>query len=226
MVVALPNQPNGLSTIKTEDAQDWHKLFAEAEKRIKEIEYAQQGLDIPAINELRYVAFHLLEVLISDQVGQGEHKPKIVSHLQRAIYDACEALISIHLQELRQFQEDYRLIVVSDVVKDYQSLMQEAEEARRLISGIQRGHDGRASYYEKALQHVDALKKINTALRVSRDELNKKLEGHRRESRRWMIGTGLAVLTIVAGLIIKFAPSPSATDQVPPPAIQGEQGKH
>lgn len=224
MSVVLPDQPNGLVMLKTEDARAWHTLFAEAEKRIKEIEHFQEGLDIPAINELRYVAFHLLEALISDSAAQENHKSKIVSHIQRAIYDACEALISIHLHELRQFQDDYRLIAVSDVVKDYQSLMVEAEEAKRLISKNRRGHDGRDAYYEKALQHVDTLQRTNSILRASRDELNKKLQNHRRESRRWIIGTGLAILTMVVGLIIKFAPSPSATDHAPPPVVKGKLG--
>lgn len=226
MTVVLPNQPNGLSIVKMEDAQAWHKLFAEAEQRIKQIEHTQQGLDIPAINELRYVAFHLLEALVSDQVGQDRHKPKILSHIQRAIYDACEALISIHLHDLRRFQEDYRLVVVSEVIKDYSSLMEKAEEAKRLISETRRGHDGRASYYEIALQHVDTLTQINATLLASRDELNKKLTNQRKESRRWVIGTLLVLCGIVAGLVIKFAPSQKDTEQASLPVVQEAQTKH
>jgi len=197
---ALPDQINGMTTVKSEDASEWHKLFAEAEKRIKEIEHADEGLDIPAINELRYAAFHLLEILTSSPAKQAAHAPKLTAHLQRAIYDASEALISLQLKELKTFQEDYRLIVVSDVVKNYQELMQQAEEASSLIKGNQRSREGRETYYSDALQHVDTLKKTNIILRAARDELNKKLTLHRRDSRRWLIGTVIAAVAATVGL--------------------------
>lgn len=193
-----------MTTVKSEDASEWHKLFAEAEKRVKEIEHSNEGLDIPAINELRYAAFHLLEILTSTPANQETHKPKLKAHLQRAIYDACEALISLQLKELKTFQDDYRLIVVSDVVKNYQELMQQAEEASSLIKGNQRGHEGRETYYSDALQHVDTLKKTNITLRAARDDLNKKLVLHRRDSRRWAIGIILTAATAIVGLAKLF----------------------
>lgn len=73
---ALPAQMNGTTTVKSEDASEWHKLFAEAEKRIKEIEHSNEGLDIPAINELRYAAFHLLEILTSSPANQENPQAK------------------------------------------------------------------------------------------------------------------------------------------------------
>lgn len=200
----LPAELNGAVAIKSEDANQWHELFSQAEKRIKEIEHFNEGLDIPAINELRYVGYHLLEILTSEPIKQEEHKRRVVSHLQRAIYDACEALISLQLKELRTFQEDYRLVVVSEVVKDYQQLMTEAEAASSMIKGTQRGHDGREAYYTQALGYVDTLSKINTILRAARDELNKKLEQRRRESRRWVIGIVVTVIAAAVGLILKF----------------------
>lgn len=205
MSVILPEELNGAVTIKSEDAIHWHELFAQAERRIKEIEHFNEGLDIPAINELRYVSYHLLEILTSTPVNQATHKVKVVSHLQRAIYDACEALISLQLKELRTFQDDYRLVVVSDVIKNYSELTADAEAASALIKGSQRGHDGREAYYSQALNHVDALSKINATLRAARDELNKKLELRRQDSRRWVIGISVTVAAIVVGLIIKFA---------------------
>lgn len=206
MNMILPGSPNGAVVVKTEDAAIWHDLFAQAERRIKEIEHFNEGLDIPAINELRYVSYHLLEMLVAPSVSRDEHGGKVVSHLKRAIYDACEALISIQLEELRTFQVDYRLVVVSEVIKDYSILMQDAEAASALIKGTQRGHDGREEYYTQALKHVDALSKINITLRAAREELNKKLEARRRDSRRWIIGVSVTVLASVVALIIKFTP--------------------
>lgn len=204
MSFILPPEPNGTVIVKSEDARRWHNLFAEAEKRIKEIEHFNEGLDIPAINELRYVSFHLLEILTSPPAAQESHNAKVISHLQRAIYDACEALISLQLKELRKFQEDYRLTVVSDVINNYQELMQNAEEASSLIKGKQRGHDGREDYYADALKHVDVLQKINITLRAARDELNKKLNIQRRDSRRWVIGIGTALIAAIVGLVTKL----------------------
>lgn len=201
----LPNEVNGIVTVKAEAAKEWHALFVQAEQKIKEIEHCGQGLDIPAINELRYVAFHLLEILTIPASEQADHYKKVVAHLQRAIYDACEALISLQLKELQAFQSDYRLIVVSEVVKNYQELMTEAEAASTLIKGAHRGHEGRTAYYEEALKHVDTLTKTNSSLRVARDELNKKLAIQRRDSRRWAIGITATIVITIIGAIVKFS---------------------
>lgn len=82
--------------------------------------------------------------------------------------------------------------------------MQQAEEASSLIKGNQRGHEGRETYYSDALQHVDTLKKTNITLRAARDDLNKKLALHRRDSRRWVIGIILTAATAIVGLAKLF----------------------
>lgn len=206
MTICLPSDSTKeFATIAITDVAEWHELFQEAERRIKEIEL-HEGLDIPAINELRYVAFHLLEILNAADPSEKEaHKPKVKAHIQRATYDACEALISIQLKELMQFQEDYRLVVISEVVKNYQELMQQAEQAKSLIKGKQRGHDGREAYYADAMNHVQVLSGINTTLRAARDELNKKLLIQRRDSKRWAIGIAAAIIVAIIGLIAKLA---------------------
>jgi hypothetical protein len=110
------------------------------------------------------------------------------------------------LTELKKFQDDYRLAVVSNVIANYQELREKAEEASSLIKGEQRGHDGREAYYAEALKHVETLNKINITLRAARDELNKALAIQRRDSRRWAIGLAAAVLAAIVGLITKLMP--------------------
>lgn len=204
--VILPTEPNGTIFLKSEIVTEWHALFEEAEKRIKEIEHDNEGLDIPAVNELRYVAYHILQALMAkNQATKDEECRRALSHLHRSIYDACEALISIQLTQLLKFQSDYQLVPVSTVVKNYQELMEKAESASSLIKGTHRGHDDREKYYGKALEYASQLREINGILRASRDELNKQLAIERRNSRRWVIGAILTGTGIIAATIVGVA---------------------
>lgn len=202
MSLIASEKAGGVIYIPQEDIDTWRALFSRAEQRIKEIEHKNEGLDIPAINELRYAGFHLLEVLKQGNCSNPIERQKVTAHIKRAVYDASEALIGIQLNEILKFQDDYRLVVVADVIPEYQQLMQSAEAARELVRGPHKGHDNRDGYYEDALKHVDELKRVNQILRVGREELNKRLALERRTSRRWAIGVAVSIIAAILGVVI------------------------
>ena len=95
-------------------------LFKLAEKKIKFVENLDEGLLFPAVNQLRYVAFHLLRESEAQDISlKQEELRKAKNHCQRAIYDSVETGITFCLVKIHEFQEDYKLIVVADVVPAY-----------------------------------------------------------------------------------------------------------
>jgi len=204
MNLIVPESAAGRVYIPQEDIDTWRDLFASAERRIKEIEHGNEGLDIPAINELRYAGFHLLEVLKHGNTNSVHERQKVTAHIKRAIYDASEALIGIQLKDICKFQDDYRLVVVAEVIPEYQKLMESAEAASELVRGPHKDHDNRDCYYEEALKYVDELKRVNRILRAGRQELNKRLEIKRQTSRRWAIGLAVGAISAAFTAVIRL----------------------
>lgn len=67
------------------------ELFESAEAKIKLIEHLDDGLLFSAVNQLRYVSFHILRFhKITDNDLKDEELRKAKNHCQRAIYDAME----------------------------------------------------------------------------------------------------------------------------------------
>lgn len=63
-------------------------IFKEAEKQLKHSEHDTNELSIPSINQLRYVAFHLVESFaFQDSDKIEEELNKAINHAQRARYD-------------------------------------------------------------------------------------------------------------------------------------------
>lgn len=59
-----------LDIYSVEDIQELTKLYQEAEEILKEIERdTQEGIVVPAVNELRYAGYHLLQALNSGEPG-------------------------------------------------------------------------------------------------------------------------------------------------------------
>ncbi|MBC3832307.1 hypothetical protein H8K33_12355 [Undibacterium amnicola] len=198
-MIALPqNQKEYLQLPKIE-IDEIERLFVKAEQKIKTIEHCGDGLDIPSINELRYVARHLLTAL---QKSNLEELTKAKNHVKRALYDACEVLIISNLEEIKQFQNDYRLIAVTDVIKNYAELMSSAEEARSFIQETEEG--SREDYYDKCSELVETLKRINTTLNAARSDLNVKISDRRTTTTRWFIGIGITLLIAIIGATVTY----------------------
>jgi len=109
-------------------------LFSIAEARIKQIEHLGLGLTLPAVNQLRYVACHLLRFDRSEsEKEKQEELRKANNHCERAIYDAVETGIIYCLEELREFQKDYKLVGITDIVPSYLDIRAKANEVSRYI---------------------------------------------------------------------------------------------
>ena len=137
------------------------------------------SIDTSAINELRYAGRHVLNAIAAAAHGDREEESKQISrakgHCERAIYDAYDGAIFFHLQAFDEFREDYRLIIITEVLPDYVETLHRMEEARRFLEEARSKEDDRATYYEQAGDHYAQIAETMAGLRTARVELNKKV---------------------------------------------------
>lgn len=183
------------------------ELFSLAEKKIKLIEHLGEGLTFPAVNQLRYVAFHLLRADSATEVDiKKEEYRKAKNHCQRAIYDAVESGLIYYLEEFKIFQNDYKTIIISDVVTDYLEIRIFANEVSDFISVITKESIGdhcnnRGDQYRKSTADFKRLKDYDTLLNNARPELNKKIQKSREKFLMSIAALIIASLGIIIALI-------------------------
>ena len=184
------------------------KLFESAEAKIKLIEHLDDGLLFSAVNQLRYVSFHLLRFHgITDNDLKNEELRKAKNHCQRSIYDAMEIGIAHYLEQIQDFQQDYKLIVVSDIVPTYLEINKMAEEVTLFLSENTRNSldercDERCDNYKESIKKFNELREAANLLKFARLELNKKMR-NKRIALMFSISTLIIALISVLIAILK-----------------------
>lgn len=173
-------------------SSDIADLFTEAENAIKGVELECNELIIPAINELRYAGFHLKEYIKNPELVDEIRKAE--GNCKRAIYDAHEASILYYLKEFHKFKDDYRKVIISQVVPDYNKYRQRIAEIIESIKSVDK--EQRDTYYRACKSYNDELRDIVANFDASRDELDKLI---RKERREWLI-----LICAVAAIIISI----------------------
>jgi hypothetical protein len=187
---------------------EYNEAFCDAERCIKSVEEASyaksiisrgiflRGLLFPAVNELRYAAFHAIQA--SKKETEDERKEawtEAIKHCHRAAYDGLESQFQYLINTCGNFQYDYRSILIADIVKDYQ------EDCQRLnyFKTVDHKRDGdHEKYWEKMQTYVSELEKICTKWETARPELNKKRQQER--DKQWH--RTLAVIGIIVGIAV------------------------
>lgn len=173
------------------------ELFNEAEAAIKYIEDFGENLIVPSVNQLRYTGNHLVRYLASP--GNHEELKDAAKHVKRATYDAYEAAIIYHLLSYNKFKDDYRKVVVSQVIQDYASIQESIEGARSFVRDNQESKT-RGENYKNGRKHLEIIIKNTTRLNASRDELNKLIK---KERLHFFLGL-VAVLSLIAAVAQLF----------------------
>ncbi len=183
-----------------EDYKNIRDEFAQAETKIKQIEHVTGRLKTPSINELRYVAKHLLDA-IEEDVGSARYNrliSEILSHCHRAIYDAMEIGILYYEKQIRLFKQDYRKVQITDVIKDYpKHLVSVNTTIVNIAETINRNSDSEAELVQKRDDIQKQFEQVETIARefeAARPELNKLVRKRRQ--------TTLIVCTTVSGLVV------------------------
>ena len=173
------------------------ELFRQAECAIKMAEELHAHIPFSAINELRYAGRHLTEWLA--QKGE-EELDKAVRHCRRATYDAHEAQLLYYLEEIRKFKNDYRNIVISEVVASYGEILHEIRQAQDEINRMRNADMDKAELYRQLAGYVAPIARNCLLLDSHREELNKKIRKERLQVVTcWaaIIGAALAFASFV-----------------------------
>jgi len=181
--------------VNKQDYTRVRELYALAEKTIKLVEQLEGETLIPAINQLRYVGWHILESLLSEDEYEANIKEAEI-HASRAAYDAIEAGTLELLIEFEQFKYDFRFITIRSVIPDYLEICEKIDNTRDILSNLNNRQT--CNMHEEIQAHFEELLKISRRLAVAREELNKKL-------RNWRLGMlyGLGVILVsLVGIII------------------------
>lgn len=184
-----------------------HREFYRAEKLLKTAEWSDGQLDIPSINELRYVSFHLLRALSTgDGQEQAEELQRAKRHCQRASYDAIELSLVYELEAIMRFEEDFRLFPYTKYYPDILESMERIEEIKTILGEDREHSETRGENYERAEQHLEEIKEINRKLKVRRTEINKIIDQEKtdqKRSRRQLFWAGATALILLGGNILQ-----------------------
>ena len=121
------------------------------------------------------------------------------------MYEAAEAGIISTLESINRFRENYKDIVVKDVVDNYSSILVKARKAQSLLA---RGRPDQMSPSERASCYMETFRQLrddSEMLEASRDDLNAKVSEQVRDNRRFVVRTLLIVfgaVVAVAGIVI------------------------
>jgi len=175
--------------------QVW-KLYKEAEDFITEVSSLQDGLDTPAVNQLRYAGRHLLNSLTGKtSIAPEQEYERAVAHVKRASFDALDSGIIYCLREIQFFRNDYRKIEIT--TPGYLNIISSARKAKYLLDKARKDFDNRHEYYQEARKHFKLLKEACEVLEDTRSEQNKRLSSHNRKifiTYMFLFGTILSAI--------------------------------
>ena len=189
--------------------------FREAEDFIKKAEvdtknrYATDivrisGVFLPAKDELRYAGCHISRYILlkskkEPRKNLRDELTKAIEHCKRSKYDAIDCIIQFYLQECAQFQNDYKGIVIGDVITDYQNLKIDLNRISRLPLSRDLPN---SEFDQQSDSDCNRVIEIYDQLDAARDELNKKIKKERYEILKWVCGTIImGLLTIIIRII-------------------------
>jgi hypothetical protein len=163
-----------------------------ADRFTRDVAQFRSAVAVPANNELRYAGHHLLQALDGqEKISKPDGLRKAKNHCERAMYDAAEAGILYVIDEIGRFQDDYKDVVVSRVVKDYPNVRALAIRAQATLA---QGRGNRASAQQQTTEYMELFRQLRDAVRVldgSRDDLNAMIDEDRAkeqtESRRFLL---------------------------------------
>ncbi len=191
------------------------KSFAEAERRIKFVDWLE-GTDVPSINELRYVSYHLFNAFCAEEDdAQREELLRAERHCKRASYDALELGVINQFEKINEFINDYKNFSVIDVIPDYLDKCFKVEDARLFLEKTT-GGEYRDDYYLVCEEKLGVLTEISKGFSVARVELNKKRSQQISNSRWVKFG-------VIVAFIAPFITYYLGTIQNPPSVMAESQ---
>lgn len=176
-----------------------------ADRTAKKVQKFVRLAGVPAINELCYVAHHLVNAVVpaTADVDTEKELQRAINHCKRATYEASEAGILFAFDRIAEFKEDYRSVVISSVVQDWSEILALCETVTRRIAETREAGEDKTPDHTDFEKLFDQLVAVCNRLDKARDDMNKLVGKERREARRFILMVVLTILgVVVAGLAI------------------------
>lgn len=200
-MILYPENSKQVYTLPRDSVDQLWEVFNLAEKQIKILERDEgDGLDIASVNELRYVAFHLLKSMTT--ASTVDELKKATNHAHRALFDAHEAQTIDILSKINKFFDDYRLVDIKAGLPDFVLKKAEVISLKAKIEEFPQGDDRQESY-RQITEVNNRLIQIANEFEASRHVLNVQMTEKATATRRWFIGIGVAICMAIVGLFLK-----------------------
>lgn len=191
--------------VSVQEIRELRTLYKKAEDAIHTLGIEGTGVDTAAVNELRYAGNHLLHALDSqDRKEASDQMLRAVRHCKRALYDAYDGAIYFQLDQFRVFREDYRMVVISEIVPDYVSIVERMNVARTTLETARANTTDRGTYYSQAAEQHMLMAADMERLSAAREELNKKVDQNTTGRFRWLVTTLIALASAVVGAVVMY----------------------
>ena len=173
--------------------------YALADRISKSVSLFGDEVAIPAINELRYAGYHLLQALGENgSLENSSHIDQAIEHCDRAIYDATEVGIIALAQRISKFLSYYRSVAMREAVRDLPEIRKTVRFSMTILSdGQKRSTKERVDIYDKL---VEASKAIDDA----KPDLDQLAYVDRRSRFRFVVSSVLVALGISLGLLFSL----------------------
>ncbi len=110
--------------------------YAKTNALLKKVEWIDEGLTIPVVNELRSVGYHLLLYIgEQDKDKQYAELEKAIGHVKRAYFDINEIVLLAHLERVANINESVEgySYILAKHIENYSQKRKAVFEAKSLI---------------------------------------------------------------------------------------------
>ena len=191
--------------VSQDEIRELRDLYKKAEDAIHSLGITGSGVDTAAVNELRYAGNHLLRALTTDSKAEADDQMvRATRHCQRALYDAYDGAIYYQLDQFKVFRNDYRTVVITEVVSDYLDIATRMNAARDTLEEARRSTSDRSAYYAKVEERYGSMAADMDRLSAAREELNKKIVEKSVSFTRWAVNALIAIAGVAAGAIVTY----------------------
>ena len=182
--------------------EELYSSFKEARERITRIKKElkcyndiDNDIQIPSINEIRYVVYHTLKGLNEDEPKrQDEEFRRAIRHCQRASYDILEIGITDKIEYVKNFSYKYRNINIAEIIEEWPEFQKKVNEINISLAEINRSEYSNIDYQNLAEKKYQEICDLVVILDNSVEELYKKIK-----ERRW------AIFKLTSSVLFTFA---------------------
>lgn len=197
-----------------DDYGDFCALFGQAERYIKRLERQnpEDGILIPAVNELRYAGCHIKRSIQAETDKDYQlHITRAERHCKRSICDRISTLIGHINASLYDIKTAYFFVPIASYIENHSTLLAEVgrailfvdehthDEDREAIER-QETHEHNDEWpYEQLMQRLDRLQEIKETYDAARPDL---MRAARKFSLTIIVPVALALFSASVAIII------------------------